>query len=147
MAGGVGGNSPESGSRTDLTTTNVPDRPRLPRGRFQSEIDSASARRKPRPNSYDEYGAKPPRRSRFESMVNLGVASSNASASDLMSRDSYDGSAVRQTLIVREDGKAPTQFVSNALLSFAWTGELTVCPCSNLETALGVASSAPCTER
>ncbi|KAJ3001873.1 hypothetical protein NUW54_g6163 [Trametes sanguinea] len=35
---------------------------------------------------------------------------SNASASDLMSRDSYDGSAVRQTLIVREDGKAPTQF-------------------------------------
>ena len=47
-------------------------------------------------------------------MVNLGVASSNASASDLMSRDSYDGSAVRQTLIVREDGKAPTQFVSVA---------------------------------
>lgn len=91
------------------------DRPRLPRGRFQSEVDAASARRKPRPNSFDEYGAKPPRRSRFESMVNLGVASSNASASDLMSRDSYDGSAVRQTLIVREDGKAPTQFVSDAL--------------------------------
>ncbi|OBZ73803.1 hypothetical protein A0H81_05896 [Grifola frondosa] len=85
------------------------DRPRQPRGRFQSEIDAASSRRKPRPNSYDDLGAKP-RRSRFESMVNLGVASSNASASDLMSRDSYDGSAVRQTLIVREDGKAPTSF-------------------------------------
>ncbi|TFK83688.1 Pkinase-domain-containing protein [Polyporus arcularius HHB13444] len=98
------------GSRTDLTGAPSNERPRLPRGRFQSEVDAASARRKPRPNSYDEYGAKPPRRSRFESMVNLGVASSNASASDLMSRDSYDGSAVRQTLIVREDGKAPTQF-------------------------------------
>ncbi|KAI0350710.1 Pkinase-domain-containing protein [Trametes cingulata] len=97
------------GSKTDLSTAQPGERPRLPRGRFQSEIDAASSRRKPRPNSYDEYGAKP-RRSRFESMVNLGVASSNASASDLMSRDSYDGSAVRQTLIVREDGKAPTQF-------------------------------------
>ncbi|KAI0629135.1 hypothetical protein C8Q77DRAFT_1161317 [Trametes polyzona] len=98
-----------NGSKTDLSTTQGGERPRLPRGRFQSEIDAASSRRKPRPNSYDELGAKP-RRSRFESMVNLGVASSNASASDLMSRDSYDGSAVRQTLIVREDGKAPTQF-------------------------------------
>ncbi|KAH9888973.1 Pkinase-domain-containing protein [Cubamyces lactineus] len=101
--------SSPDGSKTDLNTAQAGDRPRLPRGRFQSEIDAASSRRKPRPNSYDEYGAKP-RRSRFESMVNLGVASSNASASDLMSRDSYDGSAVRQTLIVREDGKAPTQF-------------------------------------
>ncbi|KAI0657977.1 Pkinase-domain-containing protein [Cubamyces menziesii] len=101
--------SSPDGSKTDLNAAQPGDRPRLPRGRFQSEIDAASSRRKPRPNSYDEYGAKP-RRSRFESMVNLGVASSNASASDLMSRDSYDGSAVRQTLIVREDGKAPTQF-------------------------------------
>lgn len=98
-------------SKTDVSSVLGGDRPRLPRGRFQSEIDAASSRRKPRPNSYDELGAKP-RRSRFESMVNLGVASSNASASDLMSRDSLDGSGVRQTLIVREDGKAPTQFVS-----------------------------------
>ncbi|KAI0666800.1 Pkinase-domain-containing protein [Trametes maxima] len=98
------------GSKTDLGVAQANDRPRLPRGRFQSEVDAASARRKPRPNSYDEYGGGKPRRSRFESMVNLGVASSNASASDLLSRDSYDGSAVRQTLIVREDGKAPTQF-------------------------------------
>ncbi|EIW58780.1 Pkinase-domain-containing protein [Trametes versicolor FP-101664 SS1] len=96
-------------SKTDVSSVLGVDRPRLPRGRFQSEIDAASSRRKPRPNSYDELGAKP-RRSRFESMVNLGVASSNASASDLMSRDSLDGSGVRQTLIVREDGKAPTQF-------------------------------------
>ncbi|KAH9940903.1 Pkinase-domain-containing protein [Epithele typhae] len=104
--------SPDDARDLDpASPSSAPDRPRLPRGRFQSEVDAASARRKPRPNSFDEYGAKPPRRSRFESMVNLGVASSsNASASDLMSRDSYDGSAVRQTLIVREDGKAPTQF-------------------------------------
>nr|VWO96980.1 STE/STE11/CDC15 protein kinase [Ganoderma boninense] len=101
--------SPE-GSKTDLSGAAAGDRPPRPlRGRFQSEVDAAGSRRKPRPNSFDEYGAKP-RRSRFESMVNLGVGSSNASASDLMSRDSYDGSAVRQTLIVREDGKAPTQF-------------------------------------
>ncbi|KAI0046488.1 hypothetical protein FA95DRAFT_1669085 [Auriscalpium vulgare] len=88
------------------------DRPQLPRGRFQSEVDGSSSRRRPRPNSYDEFGAKP-RRSRFESMVNLGVASNNASASDLLSRDSRDspdGSAVRQPLIVREEGKAPTHF-------------------------------------
>ncbi|KAF9808202.1 hypothetical protein IEO21_07944 [Rhodonia placenta] len=85
------------------------ERPRQPRGRFQSEIDGSSSRRKGRPNSYDDLGAKP-RRSRFESMVNLGVVTSNASASDLLSRDPYEGSAVRQTLIVREDGKPPTQF-------------------------------------
>ncbi|KAI1793538.1 Pkinase-domain-containing protein [Ganoderma leucocontextum] len=102
--------TPPDGSKTDLNGVSADDRPpRFLRGRFQSEVDAAGSRRKPRPNSFDEYGAKP-RRSRFESMVNLGVGSSNASASDLMSRDSYDGSVVRQTLIVREDGKAPTQF-------------------------------------
>ncbi|KAI0708843.1 Pkinase-domain-containing protein [Cerioporus squamosus] len=109
-AGFVFPSASPDGSKTDLGGAPSNERPRLPRGRFQSEVDAASSRRKPRPNSFDEYGAKPPRRSRFESMVNLGVASNNASASDLMSRDSYDGSAVRQTLIVREDGKAPTQF-------------------------------------
>ncbi|TFY53358.1 hypothetical protein EVG20_g10152, partial [Dentipellis fragilis] len=86
------------------------DKDRLPRGRFQSEVDGASSRRRPRPNSYDEFGGKPARRSRFESMVNLGVGSSNASASDLLLRDSMDGSAVRQTLIVKEEGKTSTQY-------------------------------------
>ncbi|KAH9028016.1 hypothetical protein EDB83DRAFT_2319578 [Lactarius deliciosus] len=80
------------------------------RGRFQSEVDGASSRRWPRPNSYDEFGAKP-RRSRFESMVNLGVASGEqASASDLMARDATEGSVSRQTLVVREEGRAPTHF-------------------------------------
>jgi len=88
-----------------------------PRGRFQSEVDGASSRR-PRPNSYDEFGAKP-RRSRFESMVNLGVASGeNASASDLMARHVTAGSASRQTLVIREEGKSPTHFVS--VLSFSF---------------------------
>ncbi|RDB20820.1 hypothetical protein Hypma_012023 [Hypsizygus marmoreus] len=84
------------------------EKPRVPRGRFQSDIDS-SARRRARPSSYDDLGAKPTR-SRFESMVNLGVASGNASASDLLLRDSMDGSAVRKTLVLREDGKPPTHF-------------------------------------
>lgn len=87
------------------------EKPRLHRGRFQSDIEGS--KRRPRPSSYDELGAKPSR-SRIESMVNLGAASSNASASDLIHRDSMDGSAVRKTLIVKEEGKLPTHFVSRA---------------------------------
>lgn len=88
--------------------------PPPPRGRFQSEADGASSRRwRPRPNSYDEFGSRPQRRSRFESMANLGVASgAHASASDLMARDATEGSVSRQTLVVREEGKPPTHFVS-----------------------------------
>ncbi|KAF9482547.1 Pkinase-domain-containing protein [Pholiota conissans] len=84
------------------------DRPRFLRGRFQSDVEG-SARRKERPNSYDELSAASPRL-RFESMVNLGGPSAHASASDLLARDSVDGSAVRMRLIVREDGKPPTHF-------------------------------------
>ncbi|KAI0306148.1 hypothetical protein B0F90DRAFT_1814941 [Multifurca ochricompacta] len=102
-----------SGSATGSASGNVNSStppPLLPRGRFQSEVDGASSRRRPRPSSYDEFGAKP-RRSRFESMVNLGVASTgHASASDLMARDATEGSVSRQTLVVREEGKAPTHF-------------------------------------
>ncbi|KAG6833014.1 hypothetical protein H0H87_012600 [Tephrocybe sp. NHM501043] len=83
--------------------------PRIPRGRFQSDINDSSSRRRARPNSHDELGVKP-MRSRIESMVNLGADSANASASDLLlSRDS-DGSAVRKTLVLREDGKPATHF-------------------------------------
>jgi hypothetical protein len=102
-------NERSTGSGSGKVTGPAP--PPLPRGRFQSEVDGASSRRRPRPNSYDEFGAKP-RRSRFESMVNLGVASGeHASASDLMARDATEGSVSRQTLVVREEGKAPTHFV------------------------------------
>lgn len=86
---------------------------RLSRGRFQSEVGD-STRRKPRPNSYDELGAKP-NRSRIESMISLGGASSsNFSASDI--RNSMDGSAVRKTLIIKEEGKSSTNFVSSPVL-------------------------------
>ncbi|KAH9024585.1 kinase-like domain-containing protein [Lactarius pseudohatsudake] len=94
-----------------LTTPGNVDSPSslLPRGRFQSEVDGANSRRRPRLNSYDGFGAKP-RRSRFESVVNLGVASGEqASASDLMVRDGTKGSVSRQTLVAR-DTKAQTHF-------------------------------------
>lgn len=83
-----------------------------PRRRFQSELGSGgAARSKPRPKSYDELGARPSRM-RFESMMNLGRANSAmASASDLIARHSF-GNAVRETLIVKEEGKPPTHFVS-----------------------------------
>ncbi|KAF8202162.1 hypothetical protein BJ912DRAFT_431034 [Pholiota molesta] len=100
--------TPSPQSSTGLDNMLPSDRPRLLRGRFQSDVEG-SARSQARPNSYDELGARPPR-SRFESMVNLGGSSAQASASDLLARDSMDGSAVRMRLIVREDGKPPTHF-------------------------------------
>ncbi|KAJ6581497.1 hypothetical protein B0H19DRAFT_927936 [Mycena capillaripes] len=103
-----GEHSPVGSSPPDRATSPLSDRPRIPRGRFQSDIEGTS-RRRPRPSSYDELGAKPTR-SRFESMMNLGVASNNTSASDLLSRDSLDGSFVRQALIIREEGEPPTHF-------------------------------------
>ncbi|KAF8892268.1 hypothetical protein BD779DRAFT_1670592 [Infundibulicybe gibba] len=101
-----GSPSPRNSSGDDPSASN---KPRLPRGRFQSEIEGAGSNRRGRPEPYGELGARPSR-SRFESMVNLGVASSTASASDLISRDSMDGSAVRKTLVLKEDGKPPTHF-------------------------------------
>ncbi|KAJ3795230.1 STE/STE11/cdc15 protein kinase [Lentinula aff. detonsa] len=102
-------NSPSPYSSEDASGSQQRrDKPHQPRGRFQSDVEGSS-RRRPRPNSYDELGAKPAR-SRFESMVNLGGASGNTSASDLMSRDSIDGSAVRKPLIIKEEGKVPTHF-------------------------------------
>jgi len=108
--------SPAVDSRASTDPSGPHERPRLPRGRFQSDVEGST--RRARPSSYDELGARP-RRSRIESMVNLGVATSNASASDLITRDSVDGSVVRKTLIIKEDGKPPTQFVSSRLLDRA----------------------------
>ena len=45
-------------------------------------------------------------------MVNLGAATNTASASDLLNRNPLEDSMVRPTLIVREEGKPATQFVS-----------------------------------
>lgn len=97
--------SPDSTAKGDVT--NNQDAPRV-RGRFQSDVEDHRARRCSRPTSLDELGRA--RRSRYESMVNLGVASTNASASDLLSRDSGDGSAVRQTVIIKEEGKPAIHF-------------------------------------
>ncbi|KIM44724.1 hypothetical protein M413DRAFT_25159 [Hebeloma cylindrosporum] len=115
VSGEGGTPSPRSSSAiggADNNISNLDSRPRLLRGRFQSDIEgssSAAARRRARPSSYDELGAS---RTRFESMVNLGATSGTTSASDLMMppRDSIDGSAVRARLVVREDGKPPTHF-------------------------------------
>jgi hypothetical protein len=90
------------------------EKPRVPRGRFQSDIEGGAGSRRQgqgqKLSSHDEVrkGVRP----RIGSMANLGGASSNASASDLLTRESEDGSAVRKTLIVREEGKPPTHFVS-----------------------------------
>ncbi|KAG2157725.1 uncharacterized protein EDB93DRAFT_1078401 [Suillus bovinus] len=98
--------SPDPTAKGDVT--NNQDAPRV-RGRFQSDVEDHRARRCSRPTSNDELGR--PRRSRYESMVNLGAASTNASASDLLSRDSGDGSsAIRQTITVKEEGKPATHF-------------------------------------
>ena len=106
--------SPSFDTRAGGEPSGIHDNPRPVRGRFQSDVEGSSTRR-PRPSSYDELGARPAR-TRFESMVNLGVVTGNASASDLITRDSMDGSTVRKTLIVREQGKPPTHFVSSLFL-------------------------------
>lgn len=118
------------------------DKPRQHRGRFQSDIEGS--RRKERPDSFDEMGNKKPRRGRFESMANLGVVSSNASASDILSRDSIDGSG-RQSLIVREPGKPPTHFVSYTCICLIRLGANGLGSRSNSAIASDVANSAPCT--
>jgi hypothetical protein len=122
---GSGPASASSIASGSLQQQQAQQQPPPPRGRFQSEADGASSRRwRPRPSSYDEFGVKPQRRSRFESMANLGVASgTNASASDLMARDATEGSVSRQTLVVREEGKPPTHFVSILCLLEGWVDE------------------------
>lgn len=110
ISGEGGTPPPRSSSAMGGVDNNLDSRPRLIRGRFQSDIEgssSAAARRRAQPSSFDEFGAS---RTRFESMVNLGATTST---SDLMMppRDSIDGSAVRARLVVREDGKPPTHFV------------------------------------
>ncbi|KAG8868866.1 hypothetical protein FRC20_002678 [Serendipita sp. 405] len=82
-----------------------PVRPVHPRTRYNSEQDTLGTRaRKPRPTSLDDGGAHPGR-SRFESMVNV------SSNSDALSRESsMSFNAIRQPLIVREEGKPPMHY-------------------------------------
>ncbi|KAJ2918695.1 hypothetical protein MD484_g1782, partial [Candolleomyces efflorescens] len=100
------GSKDASGSSGGDTAT-ADDRPRL-RGRFQSDVESSSVRRGS-PASHDDWGNGRGMRARFESMVHLGVSANGASASDLLSRSSLDGSSAR-SLMVKEDGKPPIHF-------------------------------------
>ena len=50
-------------------------------------------------------------------MASLGVVSGEqASASDLMVQDATEGNMSRRTLVVWEEGKAPTYFVSRSAI-------------------------------
>ena len=135
--------TPVTGNVKDASSAGIHDNPRQPRGRFQSEIDGSSSRRKQRPNSYDEMGAA--RRTRFESMVNLGGGSGTTSASDLLNRESF-GSAVRQTLVVKEDGKAPTQLVRNTLFASCAISDISFTATRQLHWSRTVRRCIPCAE-
>ncbi|PVF92803.1 hypothetical protein CPB86DRAFT_877616 [Serendipita vermifera] len=80
-------------------------RPAYARGRYNSELDTTGTRaRKPRPTSLDDGGVRPGR-SRFESMINLGTG-----ADGLSRESSLSVNAVRQPLVVREEGKPPMHY-------------------------------------
>ncbi|KAF8555957.1 hypothetical protein OG21DRAFT_766594 [Imleria badia] len=77
-----------------------PDSPQSPinhldgsriRGRLYSEFDDPKARQRSRPNSYDELGRQ-------------------RHSSDLPGRESMDGGAARQTIVIEEEGKAAIRF-------------------------------------
>lgn len=95
--------------------------PGLVRGRYNSELDTTGTRaRKPRPSSLDDGGARPGR-SRFESMINLGAAG------DALSREnSISVNAIRQPLIVREEGKPPMHYVSGLMTTLPGHLSLTI---------------------
>ncbi|KIM34115.1 hypothetical protein M408DRAFT_90900 [Serendipita vermifera MAFF 305830] len=93
------------GSSRNISPNGRAARPVLPRSRYNSELDTTRAR-KQRPNSLDDGDARPGR-SRFESMMNLGTSV------DALTRDSsMSVNAIRQPLIVREEGKPPMHYVS-----------------------------------
>ncbi|EJD47951.1 hypothetical protein AURDEDRAFT_102129, partial [Auricularia subglabra TFB-10046 SS5] len=116
---GTNGDSVDISSRPSTTETLHADdfdvshqpsasRPGYQRGRHQSEMDAT--RRKARPISYDDGGSRPGR-SRFESMINLGVTSASSSTNDLTRRDSMmSNSGLKPTIIVREEGKPPMHY-------------------------------------
>jgi hypothetical protein len=98
---------PGTDDRPDADIGSMTDRLKVLRGRFMSDVDGASSCRRPRPNSFDIRGSKPDRL-RSESMLNLGVATSNPNASDIYPRHPVD---IRQTLVVKEEGKLAVQYV------------------------------------
>ena len=116
--------SGELGHGEAPTTNGIPGSPRrasgssnavrpIQRVRYNSELDTKGTRmaRTHRPTSLDDAGAGArPGRSRFESMMNLG-SGGEATSTD----SSLSVNAIRQPLVVREDGKAPMHYVSALL--------------------------------
>ncbi|KAJ7858456.1 kinase-like domain-containing protein [Mycena leptocephala] len=103
---------PRTASGEHAAADEPPDRAafplsRPPRGRFQSDVEGS--RLQPRPSSSDGLGASSdglgakPSRSRSESTMHIG-------ANDLLRPDSFEGSFVRQVLIIQDEGKPPTHF-------------------------------------
>ncbi|KAI6041286.1 hypothetical protein EDC04DRAFT_2893262 [Pisolithus marmoratus] len=80
--------TPDTPTRRDRSTSqNVS---RMP-SRFQSDLEDPRSGRRSRPTSYDELGRS--RRS-----------------SDMLTRDSMDGSGIRQAITVTEEGRQPVQY-------------------------------------
>jgi hypothetical protein len=136
---------PRTASGEHAAADEPPDRAafplsRPPRGRFQSDVEGS--RLQPRPSSSDGLGASfdglgaKPSRSRSESTMHIG-------GNEVLRPDSFEGSFVRQVLIIRDEGKPPTHFVSAEIL-YGY-GMLTTFPRSNWATALGAGSLGPCT--
>jgi hypothetical protein len=77
------------------------------RARHRSEMDKAR-----RSSFGDQPGSRLAGRSRFESMVNLGGGSNDFPKAETSLIGGMDGSAVRKTLVVKEEGKPATHYVS-----------------------------------
>lgn len=96
------------GSSRNISPNSGAVRPAFPRSRYNSELDTTGTRaHRQRPNSLEDGGVRPGR-SRFESMINLGT---NGDA--LAKESSLSVNAIRQPLIVREEGKPPMHYVSS----------------------------------
>jgi len=93
---------------TDVVAELQPKPVRPTRHRHVSDMPD-STRRKPWPTSFVDGGG----RSRYESMVSLGMGGIGSnSTNDLTRRDSMSSQILVTTLIVREEGKPPMHYVS-----------------------------------
>jgi len=114
---GSGGQSKQNNPTSNLAAVaevdepQAAEKPKLVHGRFQKEIGGSGSREKPRPISNEGSGQNP-RRSRPESMVNLGVATNTAGMSKHLKPSALGDDVVGLNLIVREEGKQVVQVVS-----------------------------------
>lgn len=91
---------------TTSTTSGGPTRSPYQRARHRSEVDHGNGM------SDDQSAQRLAGRSRFESMVNLGGAT-DFTRGETSLIGGMDGSAVRKTLVVKEEGKPATHYVSS----------------------------------